>query len=68
MTEIVQVSLSTVTKDHETVYRARGLGFQGLAVVAPTMAEAKADALEVIRALRAVRGQGEPYDVVFLDG
>ena len=62
----VEVTLSSVTRDGETIYRARGRGFQGLAVVAHSEAQAKTEAKEILAALRLARGQKNPYRVVFV--
>lgn len=63
----VMIALSSFTRDGETAFRARGLGFQGLAVVAPSETRAKLEAEEVLAALRRARGQKNPYRVVFVD-
>jgi hypothetical protein len=62
----VEVALSSVARDGETIYRARGRGFQGLAVVAPSEAQAKTEAKEILAALRLARGQRNPYRVIFV--
>jgi hypothetical protein len=62
----VLIALSSFTRDGQTAFRSRGRGFQGLAVVAPSAIEAKAEAREVLAALRRARGQTKPYHVVFV--
>ena len=62
----VTVTLSSFTRDGETAFRARGRGFQGLAVVAPSETQARREAEEILAALRRARGQNKPYSVVFV--
>jgi hypothetical protein len=65
VTERVEVILSSITRDCETAFRARGHGFQGLAVVAPTRPEVEREVEEVLSALRRARGLHGPFQIVW---
>jgi hypothetical protein len=65
--DTVMVLVSSFSRDGQTAFRARGKGFQGLAVVSPSQAQAKCEAAEVVIALRRARGHNRPCRIVFVE-
>jgi hypothetical protein len=64
--EQVRVALTTLKRDGEQAVRIRGVGFQGLAVTAPTEDEAKRLAEEVLTSLRRARGKSSDFQTVYV--